>query len=337
MNRSMCQACLTSPVEREVAGEVADYPYLLCNACAERLENRALRPLEWYRLAVLHGPLTYLLHDDFYDQDGTADQNRVPVKQASLFPAPKLADVENDLAALLDFAMTRWHLSNDVSAALRTHDADAVLAHVSALVDSRQRPWEEARSYEIAADVLGSKAEEWVRSRWASGSRPPLLHSFMRAAAACMPHNEAIPMALAAVEQSGMSDLSVPALSLAHFRSPKVIDWIDGMATSPISNRWGLLAARSGLSWATATKWLDKGRPMSLVAMDAMGVIMRPEHGERPSMFDMTMDDAPPNDMILARLREYALRDPVPRVTQMIDRIVAASAKADSVIRPQRS
>jgi len=326
MNRFMCQACLTSPVDRQVSGEVADDRYMLCNPCAERLENLALRPLEWYRLAVLHGPLTYLLHDDFYDQGGKAYQNRIPVKQVSLFPAPKLADVEDNLAALLDFTMTRWHLSDEVSAALRAHDKNAVLTKISALVENRQRPWEEARSYEIAADVLGPVAEEWVRSRWESASRAPLLHSFMRAVAACMPREEAIPMALAAVEQSGLSDLSVPALSLAQFRSPKVIDWIDGMATSPVSNRWGLLAARSGLSWATATRWLDKGRPMSLVAMDALGIIMRPEHGGRPSRFPLKMDDAPSSDAILARLREYALRDPVPRVTQMIDRIVAASA-----------
>lgn len=322
MSAFMCQACCISPVRQEIASEVADCPYLLCNACAERLEKRNLRPLEWYRLAVAHGPLAYRLHDDFYDQDGTAEQNLVPVEQASLFPAPQLADVRNELAALLDFTMSRWQLSDDVIAALRTHDANAVLSRVAALVDKKQSPWEEERAYEIAADVLGSKAEDWIRSRWASGTRAPLLHPFLRAAAACMPHSEAIPMALAAVEQSGMPDLSVPALTLAHFRSPKVVDWIEGVATSPVSERWGLLAARSGLSWATASRWLLKGRPMSLVAMDAMGILMREERGVRQYMLGM-MNDAPPNDLILAHLREYALRDPVPRVTRIVERIAA--------------
>lgn len=320
----MCEACLTSPIEHVVANEMADRPFKVCQPCAHRLENLALRPLEWYRLSALHGPLSYLLHDDFYDEYGRADQNKIPVKQASLFSIPTLADVSTDLDALLDYSMTRWHLGDETVAAFQGHEGSDVLSRLSVLVEDRPILWVEARCYEIAATVLGPMAEQWVKGRWESGSRAALLHSFMRAVAACIPHEEAIPLALKAVEQSGATDLSVPAMSLAEFHSSKVIDWIDCVTTSPVSNRWGLLAARSGLSWATAARWLDKGRPMSLVAMDALGVIMQPKHTGRPSMFPIEMKDAPSHDAILARLRQYALSDPVPRVTQMIDRIVAA-------------
>jgi hypothetical protein len=324
----MCEACLTAPIEREIENEVAGSPFKVCQPCAHRLENLALRPLEWYRLSVIHGP-AYLLYDDFYNEAGKADQNRIPVKQASLFPAPKLKAVANDLDALLDYSLTRWHLTDETVTAFKSHKQSEVLSAISMLVKDRPGSWVETRCYEIAASVLGPVAEEWVRSRWETGSRPAMLYSFIPAVVASLPHEEAIPMAITAVEQSGVSDLSVPALTLSRFHSPKVIDWIEGVATSPVSNRWGLLAARSGLSWATIIRWLKRGRPMSLVAMDALGVIMRPEHGGRPSAFPIAMKDAPSNDEILAHLREYARHDPVPRVTQMIDRIVTALPKHD--------
>src|SRR5258707_12116757 len=34
-------------------------------------------PLEWFNLAAKHGWRKYLLHDDFYDQDGTADVPKI--------------------------------------------------------------------------------------------------------------------------------------------------------------------------------------------------------------------------------------------------------------------
>lgn len=324
-----CEACLTAPIEREIENEEAGDTFKVCQSCAHRLENLALRPLEWYRLSIIHGPQAHLLHDDFYDESGKADQNKIPVKQASLFPMPKLTDVANDLDALLDYTLTRWRLTDETLIVLKSHEQSQVLSGISMLVKDRALPWVEARCYEITASVLGPVAEEWVRSRWEAGSRPEMLYSFIPAVAASLPHDEAIPMAITAVEESGLTDLSVPALTLSRFRSSKVIDWIEGVATSPVSNRWGLLAARSGLNWATIMRWLERGRPMSLVAMDALGVIMRPEHGGRPSAFPVLIKDAPSNNEILMHLREYAKRDPVPRVTQMIERIVAALPKHD--------
>lgn len=47
-------------------------PYQLCQPCHKRLLNNSLRPIEWYQLAVLHSPKQFLLHDDFYRDDGQA-------------------------------------------------------------------------------------------------------------------------------------------------------------------------------------------------------------------------------------------------------------------------
>ena len=41
----------------------------LCKMCNHLLENMALRPDMWQRLARLIGPNHYILHDDFYEDD----------------------------------------------------------------------------------------------------------------------------------------------------------------------------------------------------------------------------------------------------------------------------
>jgi hypothetical protein len=69
-----CQATKTEPAEVEVESHSPDGPYRLCKVAADRLKSLSLRPLEWFNLAAIHGPLEFYLHDDFYDEDGTAVQ-----------------------------------------------------------------------------------------------------------------------------------------------------------------------------------------------------------------------------------------------------------------------
>lgn len=315
-----CEACLTAAVDREIVGGAEGPPYRLCYACATRLEKRALRPLEWYRLAALHGPFAYPLRDDFYEDDGTAGQPKMAVERAALFPAPTLREVSADLDALLDHALTRWHLDDDEVAALKAHPADALLRRMSDLIATRPIAWVEVRSYRIAARVLGAVARGWLEARWEAGSRPATLAAFIEAAAACLPHEDALPRALAALEGVDGRELAREAMALAWFRSPRVLDWIEAKATSPVSGTWGRLAACSSFGWPVATRWLDAGRPLSLVALDALSILMRPAiirpFGQTPRLLE-----APSRAAILEKLHEHALRDPVPRVTRIVGRI----------------
>jgi len=60
-----CESCKIKEYEvKEPSGE-GQNPYFLCKECQFRLLNRALRPLEFFNLASIHGD-TPLLHDDFY-------------------------------------------------------------------------------------------------------------------------------------------------------------------------------------------------------------------------------------------------------------------------------
>jgi len=324
---TMCQACLTSRVTCEIPVDesMAERPYRLCSPCARRLEARALRPLEWYRLATLHGPLTFLLHDDFYDEEGRADQNEIPVDQASLFPIPKLSTISGDLAALLDYAITRWSLKGDVIAAFQNHASHELLAAMSALERSRPSPWIASRCYEIAAQVLGPNARDWIEARWEQGTRPETLSAFLKAAASCLSHADTVPRAIAAVERTGDPDLSVTGLALTRFNSPLVLAWIERRVASPVLERWGWIAACSGFDWATAERWLDRGRPLSLVALDALADTLCPHPPSRPPGLVVHLANPPPAQVIHERLRAYALKDNVPRVTKLVERIIEAT------------
>jgi hypothetical protein len=59
-------------------------PLELCADCLARLDSHSLRPLEWYNLCAVHGSLSELLGEEYYDEaDGRA-----------LAPAEEVADAD---------------------------------------------------------------------------------------------------------------------------------------------------------------------------------------------------------------------------------------------------
>jgi hypothetical protein len=275
-------------------------------------------------LAALHGPDAGPLHDDFYDDEGIADQNSIPVTHASLFPLPRLSAVSGDLNALLDYAVARWDLDVAAVEALRAHPASDVVSRMSEIIGARPVLSIENRCYEIAARALGSEARSWIESRWGAGSRLETLHAFLQAVAACIPTEDAIFRAIAAVDRAGARDLSTIALALTRFRSPVVLDWMEERVRSPVSDRWGWLAGCSGMTWTRAMQWLQSGRPLSLVALDAIADAFCPSRASTPPGLVADIKDAPPLAAILEHLEAYARGDPAPRITKIISRVAEA-------------
>lgn len=68
----VCEACRQRSATTEINDDpnLREMPYKLCAACADRVARMALRPLEWFNLAALHGPARSLLHYDVYSQNG---------------------------------------------------------------------------------------------------------------------------------------------------------------------------------------------------------------------------------------------------------------------------
>jgi hypothetical protein len=60
------------------------------------------------------------------------------------------------------------------------------------------------------------------------------------------------------------------------------LDWIERTIAQPklVAAFWGELAAKSGLTWPRAQRWLTSGRPLSLVALDALIARLRDTRSE---------------------------------------------------------
>ncbi|WP_235354805.1 hypothetical protein NSQ10_09570 [Bacillus sp. FSL R5-0432] len=82
------------------ASDEPKQPYELCRQCHERLLTYSLRPIEGYNLAVLHSPKQFLLHDDFYGEDGQAFQLEEDVVITKSEKAPTLQAVRCDLVGV---------------------------------------------------------------------------------------------------------------------------------------------------------------------------------------------------------------------------------------------
>jgi hypothetical protein len=265
----LCWACKQSPVETEVRSDEWHNPFCVCLACAYRLNTFSLRPLEWYRLATLYGPTLYLLHDDFYDESGKAWSPEEEVVDAELFPAPILAQTAHDVQLLLDHAMTQWFITEDVFKAITQHDQAAVLRSLQHRVT--ERPSLETRSfaYEICARSVGRLAENWIRNEWKSFDFS-LLYVLAEASAACLPGDEGFQLVVQAISGKVGAELARASGALSWFRSEVALNWIEENVCDPLVGDWGRLAAVSGLKWDQVAKWLTTGRPLSLVALDAL-------------------------------------------------------------------
>ncbi len=269
MERISCQACRSAPIETIVESDEAQQPFQVCRACARRLETLSLRPLEWYNLASIHSPYQFLLHDDFYDEDGTACQPEEKVVNAELFPAPTLEEVSDDIERLLDYARTRWFIEEAVIEFLSRQSKDSILRSLQMRVVSNPNLDVKGFAYEICAKVLGKTAEEWIRKEWESFT-PALLFPLAEASSACLPLEEGYNFVVNALADLSPKERVREAVALSWFRSEATLDWIEQNVSDPLLDDWGRLAAVSNLKWERIAKWLASGRPLSLVALDAL-------------------------------------------------------------------
>ena len=81
--KDRCQSCREAPVAVTETPEGFYEPLEVCAACHRRLTSHSLRPSEWYNLSSIHGNLSELLGDEFYDEaDGQALAPSEPVIDA---------------------------------------------------------------------------------------------------------------------------------------------------------------------------------------------------------------------------------------------------------------
>ncbi len=319
---STCEACEQSPAEIVEAGDNAEDPYHLCAACHHRIQARALRPIEWHNLAKRHGWNQFLLHDDFYEETGVATQPEDDVQRAGDFPAPTLSGVSHDVNLLLDFSITRWHLEKNVVDAWSTLRSSDVLAALTKRFAIKANMDIRAKVLEICALVLHENAEEFVRYAWGDYPAKVDLYSLAQASAACLPFREGFDQVAAAVYSHEGARKRDAASCLCYFHSTETLDWIEQNIFEPITESWGYLAAASQFDWPRAESWLKRGRPLSLVAIDTLLAIARPQspflRAHEPRLIQ-----PPKPARFRESLMEYATKDCVPRVQQRTDSLLS--------------
>lgn len=274
-----------------------------------------MRPLEWFNLAAIHGPLEYWLRSDLYHDRGIAEQAAEPVADSDLYPSPSLPQLIADRERLIDYAMTEYFLHDDVVQALSGHDKTALLVSLQARVAATRNQTIIAQAYEICARVVGRVAEDWIRAQWQS---PHLLFALAEASAACLPPDEGLEQVMRALDALSPRERGAVCEALYWFKSPRTLDWIETHVSDIdpwTASAWGRLAATSYLTWDRVGRWLAAGRPLSLIALDALRACGR-------------------WDTLLVRHPAPRLRDPASR--EQMTQVVRAYAKQDATPRVER-
>jgi hypothetical protein len=140
--------------------------------------------------------------------------------------------------------------------------------------------------------------------------------------------DEAFTIILSEINSCDDRYLNEYILALNHVRTDKTLDWIEHNShrIKNVGINWGHLAAVSFFTWNRADNWLSKGRPLSLIALDAL--VFCTSHGERLNQslllreLNPRLGDNPAPDVVASRLQKYLQTDNVPRTKSSIDKII---------------
>lgn len=330
-----CESCQIREVEIELpkdkglehgiwdSGELGS-PYKLCKDCCHRLENLALRPREFYNLASIHGAFFYL-HDDFYDyRTGEATQPDIPVEDAEDYPFPTYEQVKNDLHQLINFTLIQYTPTEEMIRQIQTFEKADVLNYIIKKVDNNFSI--SFKAYEIIAKAVGRPAENWAREQWKNKPSALTVEYYAKLLCSCLEPKEAfaiITNELAPLKRSAFNEAST---ALIYLRSPLTLDWLELQTQKMISftTSFGLLAASSEFSWGRCKKWLDLGRPLSLIALDALNFcLLKNYRGQSLWLKNTKPQLTDPVDVldIQKTLNEYLKKDAVPRTKNVIKAI----------------
>lgn len=313
----ICQSCETALATISDDCDDATEPYLLCSPCHSRLHSRSLRPLEWYNLAKRHGWFQFLLHDDFYDEDGAASQPEVDVEEPDGLPIPKFASVCSTPETLLDWSITRWRLRDAEIEAWSRVLPEQKLRVLSGRFSDTSNAGIRSLILEILGETGDQSCAEFVRYAWTAYPHTIALGPLVHGSAACLSFEEGFLKATSALAWLESSKRRDSMYCLGYFGSSAGLDWIEQNFFDPATESWGYLAAMCRPSWSRLTEWLRRGRPLSLIAVDTLGAIT-----QLPTLLlkqrGVQLEGAPPADRLESVLRDYERRDPVPRVQRKI-------------------
>lgn len=319
----VCEACRRDAAEMTISLNDGGETCRICRPCSERLARRALRPLEWFNLVALHGWGWCLLHEDFYSQDGIPHRPDVEDYAIDGRYAPTLGEASRDLDRLLDFCITRFWLREPEWMAFESFDDVVVLDRIEHRAGNGNRQIRRV-CLRLCAKVLGPSAGPWVREQFRRSCDDNDLFTWAQAAARCLPTEEGLEMTQGALGRLHGFALVREMSALVWFRSAAVLDWIETvLPPAHITPAWGQLAARSDFCWRRAKNWIAAGRPLSIVALNALQDCILGESylysfGENHP----TLGGCPDPQVIRAVVERYMEVDDAPRMLDLCNFII---------------
>ncbi|MFP3752142.1 hypothetical protein U5O17_19125, partial [Bacillus altitudinis] len=122
--------------------------------------------------------------------------------------------------------------------ALKKHDTQKMLMSVKARFYGTENHEVKSRMLEIAADVLGTAASDWVRELWENDA-DKFFHPLSWAAASSLPAEEGMRRIFDQLKCVSEKELPMTALSsLYRFRSHHILDWMESHCSS-FHDSWG--------------------------------------------------------------------------------------------------
>lgn len=327
----ICESCKTRTVAEVDANEIHD-TYKICGLCRRRLHNRALRPLEFFNLVAIHGEANEL-HDDFYDYNtGEATQPSGEVEHPEDFPFPLLENVRDNLRELIDFACVEYFTSDKTINLIVDFDKQDILDYLKYKVSYNREI--NYKCYEIAAKALRIYAGAWIKEQW-NMRKPGELGIFAHALAACLTADEAFEAITKELEGLEGNAFNKGSLALCHLSSSRTLDWINQNRNKIInvSSDWGLVAASSQFNWSAANAWLNYGRPLSLIALDALYYCTTTPQQNLAFWLRLNppvLTDFPDPSTIVNAVNEYLKTDSAPRSKTLVAQIIRNLSRSDN-------
>ena len=299
-------------------------PYRLCFECCDRLKNQAIRPLEFFNLTAIHGHSQYL-HDDFYDFDtGEATQPDIEVVDAEKFPFPTFEEIKNDLKRLIDYSFVQYFTDDLIFDQLRKFDKREVLKEIDNRV--RYNNSINYKAYEIVSNVVGQTAGNWTKEQWKNRKKEEGILMFAELIASCLEFEEGFEIVKTEIEKSDDKSYNDNVSALLYFRSEKTLDWIETQSEriKNVTSSWAQLVASSQFSWEKCEKWLRTGRPLSLVALDALYLCTTNNYAGQSiwlRKIKPKLTDNATSEIIASELQNYLKLDSVPRTKNAVGSI----------------
>jgi len=262
------------------------------------------------------------LYDEEYEEIRTLDGNIVSTETLR---NTDFESIKNDLPLLIGLAFVKYEPDIEVIKHLQSFDKLEVFHRIIEMV--HLYPVLAYRVYNILGEVVGHVAAKWLKTQWAKSEERDL-RFFAEPFIQCLGVDAAFEIITKEIEQTDIGNIGSEMAELLLFKDDRVLDWIESVRNriTTIKIQWGHLAAGSNFSWQRAEKWLSCGRPLSLIALDALmhctTIHRRTDKYYYIQQGKYALTDHPSYEVVANRLQEYLLHDNVARTSYIVKSIL---------------